>query len=222
MPFKDPEKEKEYKKQYRKKNRDHTISYLKDWRKRNPNYQNERRKKNPEKIRGYDRERYKRDHEKRLGMVREYWNTNKDQINKQRRTRYNEDEEFRKERLESAKKWRAIPSVKKMLRDYNKQYKIDNKERVDKITYKSQLKYLKKLAVPLRLTEHAYKRALQSWSNLIKQRDKVCQICGGTHNLEAHHIIYRSDYPLLSFNMNNGILLCQTCHYQTHSKTPPS
>jgi len=54
-----------------------------------------------------------------------------------------------------------------------------------------------------------------NWSFHIKNRDKSCQICGKMVK-DAHHILYRQFYPLLRFNDNNGIGLCELCHCQSH------
>jgi len=54
-----------------------------------------------------------------------------------------------------------------------------------------------------------------NWSSHIKTRDKICQICG-KKTKDAHHILHRQFYPLLRFNENNGIGLCELCHCQSH------
>jgi len=55
------------------------------------------------------------------------------------------------------------------------------------------------------------------WALLIKERQKECQVCGNKDNLHAHHILYRSNYPLLRYNINNGITLCVSCHAEVHT-----
>ena len=57
----------------------------------------------------------------------------------------------------------------------------------------------------------------QNWSNHIKSRDKKCKICDKKVK-EAHHVLHRRFYPLLRFNKNNGIGLCELCHYQSHGQ----
>mgnify|MGYP001190811446 CR=1 FL=1 len=74
------------------------------------------------------------------------------------------------------------------------------------------------LTKPFDLSVSGYKLALKIWHDVIEKRDIVCQMCGGNQKLEAHHLLYRANYPLLSFNENNGILLCRMCHYHTHGK----
>ncbi|MFR7638714.1 MAG: HNH endonuclease [Allobaculum sp.] len=41
------------------------------------------------------------------------------------------------------------------------------------------------------------------------KRDKVCQHCGATDNLQVHHISHWSDDPVNRINPDNGILLCK-------------
>lgn len=55
-----------------------------------------------------------------------------------------------------------------------------------------------------------------TWSESVKERDKgICQICFNKGNI-AHHIFYKSKYPKLSLNLNNGITLCKKCHKEVH------
>ena len=50
------------------------------------------------------------------------------------------------------------------------------------------------------------------WKRYVKQRDKECQWCGSKKDLHAHHIIpWRLDEGL-RFDVDNGIILCKTCH----------
>lgn len=54
------------------------------------------------------------------------------------------------------------------------------------------------------------------WHKKIKKRDVVCQGCGSTEHLEAHHISHWSDDPVNRINPDNGILLCNKCHAKAH------
>jgi len=49
------------------------------------------------------------------------------------------------------------------------------------------------------------------WAKEVRDRDKVCQVCGGKGRLQAHHIIPRA-YKETRHNMLNGILLCYPHH----------
>ena len=47
----------------------------------------------------------------------------------------------------------------------------------------------------------------------------TCQICGKKDkSIVAHHIKNFADYPELRFLVNNGIVLCRSCHLKVHSK----
>ena len=54
------------------------------------------------------------------------------------------------------------------------------------------------------------------WTKKIKKRDKVCQLCGSSNNLTAHHISHWADDPINRINIDNGILLCSKCHSLQH------
>jgi 5-methylcytosine-specific restriction endonuclease McrA len=85
-----------------------------------------------------------------------------------------------------------------------------------------------------RLFSHLVRdQAGKKWSNAVKERDKVCVHCGGSHRLESHHIIPLSvlvkqygittieearQYADILWNIDNGIALCRICHYKAHGK----
>ena len=59
----------------------------------------------------------------------------------------------------------------------------------------------------------------------------TCQCCGGSNNIQAHHIKPFSEYKELRLDRNNGMCLCDMCHqakypgsfhnvYGTHNNTP--
>tara|TARA_Y100001934_G_C12083989_1_gene646099 strand:- start:146 stop:799 length:654 start_codon:yes stop_codon:yes gene_type:complete len=98
--------------------------------------------------------------------------------------------------------------------DYRSNWQKENPKKC----LENSLRYLKNAAKPFDLSVSGYKLALKIWHDVIEKRDIVCQMCGGNQKLEAHHLLYRANYPLLSFNENNGILLCRMCHYHTHGK----
>jgi len=72
----------------------------------------------------------------------------------------------------------------------------------------------------------------RNWQRKMKRRDKVCINCGGEEILEAHHIItiqmIIEKYNIKNrdearkckelWSMENGITLCQNCHYKLHGR----
>jgi 5-methylcytosine-specific restriction endonuclease McrA len=63
------------------------------------------------------------------------------------------------------------------------------------------------------------KQLLNNWKMQVKIRDKMtCQICGvkkqnfKDKNICAHHIKSKKDFPDLTYNIDNGITLCRSCH----------
>ena len=55
------------------------------------------------------------------------------------------------------------------------------------------------------------------WRESVMERDGyVCQECGATEDLEAHHIKSFAEYPELRYDIDNGITLCHKCHNMLH------
>lgn len=66
----------------------------------------------------------------------------------------------------------------------------------------------------------------RDWSRSVRARsDDTCDCCGthyvGTYEtrLEAHHLISKKANPLLQYDVNNGVVLCHTCHMLIHRFT---
>ncbi len=60
-----------------------------------------------------------------------------------------------------------------------------------------------------------YKR----WRNLVLERDQfTCTVCGSKKNIVCHHIKKASTHPYLIYSVDNGLILCQKCHVNTHKK----
>jgi len=58
----------------------------------------------------------------------------------------------------------------------------------------------------------------KEWRTKIFKRDKyTCQLCGqkGIY-LHPHHFKSNTDFPEIRFDPNNGITICQNCHYLIH------
>jgi len=60
----------------------------------------------------------------------------------------------------------------------------------------------------------------KDWKKQVYERDNhTCQLCFSSEkNLNPHHILYRKDHPELTFDVNNGIVLCRSCHSTVHWK----
>lgn len=43
-----------------------------------------------------------------------------------------------------------------------------------------------------------------------------CEKCGTTKNLQAHHILKWSEFPLGRIDIENGMCLCVSCHADEH------
>lgn len=60
----------------------------------------------------------------------------------------------------------------------------------------------------------------RAWRKAVMKRDNyTCQDCGDNRggNLEADHIKPRYLFPELTFDIDNGRILCQDCHKQTRT-----
>jgi 5-methylcytosine-specific restriction endonuclease McrA len=112
------------------------------------------------------------------------------------------------------KKYRSNPKVQKQNAKYNKKWAEDNPD----LVIQNNQRYMKKLAGKTDLTWTMFMSQLKGWAKIIQTDcNEECQICG-EKSTQAHHIIHKSLYPQLSFNRNNGIALCDDCHYEVHGK----
>ena len=58
---------------------------------------------------------------------------------------------------------------------------------------------------------------LYYFSREVRIRDgHKCIICGKTRHLTSHHLFNKAKYPLLKYNINNGVSLCFNCHIELH------
>lgn len=53
-----------------------------------------------------------------------------------------------------------------------------------------------------------------------KELGKTCECCGQKILMYVHHIKSVEDYPELVVDINNGFLLCYTCHREIHKLAP--
>ena len=57
------------------------------------------------------------------------------------------------------------------------------------------------------------------WPRLVKERDNfICQKCGSTEGVQAHHIEPVALHPELSDDLDNGLTLCKICHQAVHKQ----
>jgi 5-methylcytosine-specific restriction endonuclease McrA len=58
----------------------------------------------------------------------------------------------------------------------------------------------------------------KTWRDSIFHRDNYrCVMCESQGNkLVAHHVLNWSNNEMFRFNVDNGITLCESCHYFTH------
>jgi len=92
---------------------------------------------------------------------------------------------------------------------YMRKWRKINRDREDSYRLRAYLKYGG--------SAHRYGHALRSWSRTVRSRDNnKCQICGSEKGVVSHHIFYKSLYPKLSLNINNGVTLCVLHHKEVH------
>lgn len=127
MPFKDPEKAKEYHKKYYEKNKEKRKEYIKNW-----------KKENPEKVREHKKKWEKENKEKRREQGKKWKEENKEQIkeymkkwreeNKEQIKEYNKN--WEKENREKVKEWQRKwrEENREHLRGYHKKWREENPE----------------------------------------------------------------------------------------------
>ena len=60
----------------------------------------------------------------------------------------------------------------------------------------------------------------QIWRKaVLEQDDNKCQKCSSKENLHCHHIIPTKLQPMFTLDPDNGIVLCEKCHYKYGHKT---
>ena len=106
---------------------------------------------------------------------------------------------------------------RKLNRKHYKNYDRNYHKKHPEIGLRSNKKRLIKLGEQFNMNHFEYQYALNSWSKTIKKLDNyMCKNCDSIHNLNAHHIMPKKDFPELSLNLENGITLCEYCHSLTH------
>ena len=60
-------------------------------------------------------------------------------------------------------------------------------------------------------------KSYNEWRKLVFLRDACCVLCNATERLEADHVQPRSVAPELRLEVDNGRVLCHSCHVKTDS-----
>jgi 5-methylcytosine-specific restriction endonuclease McrA len=57
------------------------------------------------------------------------------------------------------------------------------------------------------------RKALAEWSLKVRARDGfACIVCGSTEKLQAHHLLSKTQYKSIAFDLSNGVCVCAGCH----------
>lgn len=56
----------------------------------------------------------------------------------------------------------------------------------------------------------------KTWREAVIRRDRACQLCGAEESLVVHHIEDTRTAPEKRADVDNGVLLCRTCHGKVH------
>jgi hypothetical protein len=57
------------------------------------------------------------------------------------------------------------------------------------------------------------REAQRKFASAVKRRDRVCQSCGSSSNLEAHHTVGGPNFNDIAY----GVTLCSECHKRADS-----
>ena len=69
--------------------------------------------------------------------------------------------------------------------------------------------------------ERIRKEADKAWQQAIALKwGMLCESCGKVGNV-AHHYYPKGSHPSLRYDSDNGIYLCQACHFLHHTKDEP-
>jgi hypothetical protein len=148
------------------------------------------------------------------------WELKNNEYNKEYRLKNKETilirgKEYRKNNSEKLKKYQKKYYLehKELIYQLNKKWVSLNPDKVLATTKR----HLKKYSISFDLSHSEYFNALGVWSYAVKKiHGNSCVICGSTNKINSHHILYKSKYPKLSLNTNNGIVLCKTHHNEVH------
>ncbi len=158
-----------------------------------------------------DKVKYYKNYLFKLGKkesYRKYYLKNKEKRDKNSKKYYQEHkEEHNKYKREYYRK------NKDKVKEWNKKWVENNPEKRLKIMKK----HLKKYGKLFNMNSNEFMYALNYWSKTTKKLDnRMCKNCDSRKNIQAHHIMPKSDFPKLSLDLDNGITLCRSCHEEAH------
>lgn len=122
--------------------------------------------------------------------------------------------EWRNKNRTHYREYRRSSKIRNYMREYGREYAKNNPEKY--LGYRK--KSLTTLGSNFNLDTWDYLSAINHWSNVVKNRDKHCLVCGAENKLHAHHILEKHLYPKLSLNTNNGVTLCEKHHWEVHGR----
>lgn len=83
---------------------------------------------------------------------------------------------------------------------------------------KNCLKPILKANKPIRkVSKHKIKVSEETYQKVYERDKGICQLCGSSNWIEAHHVLYKSERKDLIDEPTNLILLCKKCHMLVHS-----
>lgn len=135
--------------------------------------------------------------------MKRYRADNKEKISKQTKA-------YREENNDWLKKNKKRCDADRRANGKTKEWESKNKDKRNQ--------YNKKYLLKLNLGNiYISNRTLQAWSIQVRTRLPSCQYCGSRKGLQAHHILSKSKHPEFALFLDNGITLCEPCHYKEHS-----
>lgn len=100
-----------------------------------------------------------------------------------------------------------------------KEWKEKFRERMKKKIGKDHWNWKGGITPELELLRHSLEYEI--WKLEVYKRDKgKCRLCGircDDKTIVAHHLNNFNDFPELRFSVDNGIVLCRSCHIKLHN-----
>jgi len=156
---------------------------------------------------------------------KKYVQENKEHFKQYKHEYYMNNREKLLEQSKQCRKNDPSSSRKAVKKYYNKNKDKCNKMNMDWAkrnpdkVLQNRINSLGNQALVLDMKTQSYRRALNSWSKVVKSRDNnSCQSCGSKDNLHAHHVIPKATSPEFALLTMNGITQCHDCHWNIHRR----